>query len=47
MMKDGILCGMALGLIAGALIVSKNQKAQQLVEKGKKEVKKQIEKMSK
>ena len=44
-MKDGILCGAAMGFIMGALIVSNNEKAQQMVEKGKKEVKKQIEKM--
>lgn len=44
-MKDGILCGLALGFIAGALYVTSNAKAQEMVEKGKKEVKKQIEKM--
>lgn len=44
-MKDGILCGVALGFIAGALYVTNNAKAQQVVEKGKQEVKKQIEKM--
>jgi len=44
-MKDCVIIGMALGLIAGALIVSNNQKAQQLVEKGKKVVKEQVEKM--
>lgn len=44
-MKDCLLLGMALGLIAGALIVTNNQKAEQLVEKGKKAIKKRIEKM--
>ena len=44
-MKDCVIISMALGLIAGALIVSNNQKAQQLVEKGKKVVKEQVEKM--
>lgn len=46
-MKDGILCGMAIGLVAGALLVSNSAKARQMVEKGKKEVKKQIEKIGK
>ena len=39
-MKDCLLIGMALGVIAGALIVTNNTKAEQLVEKGKKAVKK-------
>ena len=45
-MKDCVIISMALGLIAGALIVSNNKKAQELVDKGKKAVKKQLEKMS-
>lgn len=44
-MKEGLLIGLALGLIAGAIIVTNNAKAEQLVEKGKKAVKKQISKM--
>ena len=44
-MKDCLLLGMALGLIACALIVTNNSKAEQIVEKGKKAIKKQIEKM--
>ena len=44
-MKDCLLLGMALGLIAGALIVTNNSKAKQIVEKVKKAIKKQIEKM--
>lgn len=44
-MKDCVLISMALGLIAGALIVSNNDKAQEMVEKTKKAVKKSIEKM--
>lgn len=44
-MKDCFLMGIALGLIAGALIVTNNVKAEELVEKGKRAVKKQIEKM--
>ena len=41
-MKDSIIIGMALGFIAGALIVSNNQKAQNVVEKGKKVVKDKV-----
>lgn len=44
-MKDCILISVAIGLIAGALIVSNNNKAQEIVEKGKKAVKQQIDKM--
>mgnify|MGYP004652930765 CR=1 FL=1 len=44
-MKDCVLISMALGLIAGALIVSNNKKAQEVVEKTKKAVKNSIEKM--
>lgn len=35
-MKDCVLISMALGFIAGALLVSNNNKAQEIVEKGKK-----------
>ncbi len=44
-MKDCLLLGMALGLIAGALIVTNNPKAEEIVQKGKKAVKKQVEKL--
>lgn len=44
-MKDSLLVGLAVGAIAGALYVSQNKKAQQVVEKGKRAVKKQIDKM--
>lgn len=44
-MNDCTLIGFALGMLAGALIVSNNKKAQEIVEKGKKAVKQQIEKM--
>lgn len=44
-MRDSLLIGMAVGLLSGALIVSNNKKAQEMVEKGKKQVKKQLEKM--
>ncbi len=44
-MKDCVLISMAIGIIAGALIVSNNNKAQEVVEKTKRAVKKSIEKM--
>lgn len=44
-MNDCTLIGFAIGMMAGALIVSNNKKAQEIVEKGKKAVKQQIEKM--
>ncbi len=45
-MKDCVLIGMALGFIAGALVVSNNSTAQKMVEKGKKAVKEQVKKMT-
>lgn len=44
-MKESLIMGIALGLIAGALIVTNNSKAQEMVEKGKKAIKKQVEKI--
>ncbi len=44
-MKDCYTIAFGIGLIVGAMIVSKNEKAQELVEKGKKAVKKSIEKL--
>ena len=44
-MNDCMLLGFAVGLVAGAVIVSNSKKAQELVEKGKKAVKQQVEKM--
>lgn len=44
-MKDYLMC-MALGFIAGAIVVSSNNKAMAVVEKGKKVVKDGIKKMS-
>ena len=43
-MKDCILIGMALGFIAGALVVSNNSNAQKMVEKGKKAINEQVKK---
>ena len=45
-MKDCVLIGMALGFIAGALVVSNNSDAQKMVEKGKKAVKEQVKKIT-
>lgn len=45
-MKDCVLIGMALGFIAGALVVSNNADAQKMVEKGKKAVKEQVKKIT-
>lgn len=44
-MKDYLMC-MALGFIAGAVIVSSNNKAQNMVEKGKKAVKESMKKIT-
>ena len=44
-MKDSLLLGMALGFIAGALLVTHNNKVQNVVEKGKKAVKEQVKKI--
>ena len=44
-MKDCLIC-MALGFIAGAIIVTNNHKAQEMVEKGKKVVKEQVRKLT-
>ncbi len=43
-MKDGLLLGMALGFIVGAMVVTNNSKVEAMVQKGKKAIKKQIEK---
>ena len=44
-MKDCLFC-MALGFIAGALVVSGNNEAKNIVEKGKKAVKNSVKKIS-
>lgn len=44
-MKDCLMC-MALGFIAGAIIVTNNHKAQEIVEKGKRVVKDQVKKIT-
>lgn len=45
-MKDCVIIGMALGFVAGALLVSNNSNAQKMVEKGKKAVKDQVKKIT-
>ena len=45
-MKDCVIISMALGFIAGALLVSNNSQAQKIVEKGKKAVKEQVKKLT-
>ena len=45
-MKESLIVGMALGAIAGALYVSNSKKIHDTVEKGKKQVKKQLSKLN-
>lgn len=45
-MKDCVLISMALGFVVGALVVSNNSKAQEIVEKSKKAVKDQVKKIT-
>ena len=44
-MKDCFIC-MALGFIAGALVVSSNHEAQKIVEKGKRAVKDKVKQIT-
>lgn len=44
-MNDCTLLGFAVGMVAGALIVANSSKARELVDKGKKAVKDQVEKI--
>lgn len=46
-MKDGIIVGFALGLICGALLATNCSEAKDVVNKGKRAMKKQIQKLSK
>ena len=45
-MKDSVIIGMALGFIVGALVVTNNEKAQNIVNKGKKAFKDQVKKIT-
>ena len=42
-MKEGLIIGMAVGILVGGVIVGTSKKAQQLVNKGKNAIKKQIQ----
>lgn len=44
-MRDCLVC-MALGFIAGAILVANNDDAKRIVEKGKKAVKDQVKKIT-
>ena len=44
-MKEGLICGMVLGFIAGALLVKNNQEVEKMVTKGEKAVKNTIKKL--
>lgn len=44
-MKDCLVC-MALGFVIGAIVVTNNHKAQEVVEKGKKVVRDQVKKLT-
>ena len=42
-MKEGLIIGMALGVLVGGIVVGSSKKAQQLVSKSKNAIKKQIQ----
>ncbi len=44
-MKDGLIVGFALGLVCGALLVNSSHQAKDMVDKGKRAVKKQMQKL--
>ena len=44
-MKEGLIIGLMLGLIAGAVIVQSNKKAEALVELGKEKLKEEVNKI--
>ncbi len=46
-MKDGLICGVVLGMIAGALLYKYNPQTKQIVNKTEEAVKTEIDKMSK
>ena len=41
-MKDGLICGMFLGLVAGALLYKHNPQAKELVNESEKAVKRKL-----
>lgn len=44
-MKEGLIIGMALGFIAGAIIVKNNQEVEKMVNKGEKAVKNTVKQL--
>ncbi len=46
-MKEGLFVGMALGLVTGALLFKHSEAAKEIVNKGEKAVKKEINEMKK
>lgn len=46
-MKDGLICGVVIGMIAGALLYKYNPEAKELVNKTEQAVQKEIKKMNK
>ena len=45
-MKDGLICGMLVGLVAGALLYKHNPQAKQLVNSSENAVKKELKNIS-
>ena len=45
-MKDGLFCGLLLGMIAGALLYKHNPQAKELVNNSEKAVKKELKNIS-
>ncbi len=46
-MKDGIICGIVIGMIAGAMLYKYNPQAKEIVNKTEDAVKKEMKNMSK
>ena len=46
-MKDGLICGIVIGMIAGALLYKYNPEAKQLVNKTENAVQKQLKSLQK
>ena len=46
-MKDGLICGIIIGMIAGALLYKHNPDAKQIVNKTEDAVKKEVKSMQK
>lgn len=45
-MKDGLICGLVLGMVAGALLYKYNPQAKEIVNKTEDAVKTEMEKMN-